>query len=423
MQRKKLTEGVFLSAILADKFKTCRIAIHFLMPSRREDATCAALLPLVLERSCAAWPDMTEFSKKLAGLYGASLSAESTVQGTWRDVSISISGIKDRFALAGESLSAEYARVLFEVAFSPFLVNGAFEEDAVRIEKEKLRQILENEINEKRLYCLRQARRRFFGDSPAGVEKNGYLEELDAVTPKMLIDFYDRMVRTAQIELMVIGADEQAVACQLQSQLDAVQRGCQPLPAFQAMNVLEKPVQASEDMDTVQGKLCLLFTTGRLLDEEEYAAMRVASAIYGSLPTSRLFMNVREKQSLCYYCAAGFSAINGMLSVDSGIEHANARKAQKAILDELYRLQTELVTEKELEDAKRALEGALAGVEDSLYGIENWYLGGILRGSIQTPEQVACRIAPVTAQRVRQVFSMLHLSVVYLLKKGGVADE
>lgn len=422
MQRKMLAPGVWLSAIEADRFKTARITVNFIFPSEKQTATCAALLPLLLERSCAAWPDMTQFSRKLAGLYGASLSSDTMVQGTARVLSVNITGIRDRYALGGESLSAEYARVLFETAFAPAFVDGVFAASAVAVEKQKLREVLETEINDKRSYCVRQAKRRFFGSAPAGVEKNGYLDEVDSITPAQLTAFYHEMIRTAGIELMVIGADADTVANELTKRLATMQRAPAVLAAFEAM-APQTPVRETEHIDTVQGKVCLLFTTGHILSEEEYAAMRLGAAIFGSLPTSRLFTNVREKQSLCYYCAAAYSQVNGMLSVDSGVEHKNAEKTIKAVLQELAALQNEGAGETELADAKRAIIGALDAVEDSLSGIEMWYLGAILRGHIVTPQQVAQALLPVTAEQVQKVLSLLSLSVVYTIGKGGAAHE
>lgn len=422
MQRKNLAKGVYLTAIEADRFKTARITVNFILPSDRQRATLAALLPLMLERSCAAWPDMTAFSRKLAQLYGASLSADTSVQGTGRVLTVNITGIRDSYALKGEPLSAEYAHVLFETAFAPHFVNGVFDESALLVEKQKLRETLETEINEKRLYCVRQAKRRFFGDAPAGVEKNGYLDELDAITARQLTEYYHEMIRTAKIELMTIGADGAAAAAELVQRLAHVQRAPVPLPPFEAM-APRQTLRESEALDTVQGKVCLLFTTGHILSEQEYAAMRLGAAVYGSLPTSRLFTNVREKQSLCYYCAAAYSQVNGMLSVDSGVEHHNAAKTVDAVLHELSELQKNGPTETELADAKRALNSALDGVEDSLSGIEMWYLGGILRGNITTPQQVVESIMPVNALQVKEVLSLLQLSVVYTISKGGAQNE
>lgn len=416
MQRKQLADGVMLTDIPAERFKTGRITLNFILPSQRSTATAAALLPLVLERSCAAWPDMTEFSKVLAKLYGASLSAESAVYGNRRVISVSISGIKDCYALDGEALSQEYARVLFEVAFRPHFTDGVFDEEALEIEKQKLREALENEINEKRTYCIRQAKRRFFGDSPNGVEKNGYLDEVDGITAQQLTAFYHEMIRSAVIEIMVIGADAAQVGESIAVQLSQVERA-PSLPEAPSAMPRTAPLVIKEPMDTVQGKLCLLFTTDAIFNEADEAKLRLATAIYGSLPTSRLFMNVREKQSLCYYCVAGYAPMSGMFMVDSGIEHQNAEKAKDAILAELEALCKVPVPETELEEAKLALCSAMTGVGDSLNGLENWYFGGILKGRIRTPEEAKARIQQISAADIQEMLSHLSLSVAYFLTK------
>ena len=147
MQRKELRGGAALTVLPADQFKTSRITINFILPSRRETATAFALLPIVLERGYAGCPDMTQLSRRLASLYGAGLSADTSVQGENRVVSISICGLRDRYALHGEALSAAYADILFGAAFDPYLVDGAFDPQAVEIEKQKLRELLEGEIN------------------------------------------------------------------------------------------------------------------------------------------------------------------------------------------------------------------------------------------------------------------------------------
>ncbi|MEG2699169.1 MAG: insulinase family protein, partial [Ruthenibacterium sp.] len=166
MNRTQLANGVHSTVLPAEKFKRCRVAVYFLWPSRRETATAEALLPLLMERSYADCPDMTELSKRLAALYGASLSVDMSTLGANRVLSVSVSGIQDAYALEGEKLSAQYAAMALGVAFRPRLVHGLFDAQDVAIEKEQLQELLESEINDKRGYCLRQARRRFYGDAP-----------------------------------------------------------------------------------------------------------------------------------------------------------------------------------------------------------------------------------------------------------------
>lgn len=417
LQRECLAPGVHLNCIPADKFNRCRISLHFRFPASREKATDQALLPLVMDRGYAACPDMTQLSRKLARLYGAALSVETSMQGASRVLSVSITGIKDRFALNGEALTAEYAAIAFGVAFEPCFENGCFSREAVEIEKTTLARQLESEINDKRLYCVRQARRKFFGDSPAGIERDGYLADLPAVTCESLTAVYQEMLRTAQLDVICLGADEAVVRRMILEKLAGIQRE----PA-QLENYLYMPAQPTEhfreEMDLVQAKLCMMFTWNQCAKPEQLNAFRLAMSVFGGSATSRLFLNVREKQSLCYYCASRFASPTAFMMVDSGVEPANAEKAEQAILKELENLVNGPITEEELENSRRGLLSGMTSVGDSLAGLENWYYNEILRGGvINTPEQAASQLMQVSAEDVRQILAGFRYSVGYLVTK------
>ena len=416
MNRIEIAKGAHLSCFDAEKFKRCRITLNFLWPATREYATAEALLPFVMERGYADCPDMTELSMRLAALYGAALSVDCTLNGANRVLTVTIAGIRDAFALAGENLTAAYTELAIGTAFRPYFVNELFDAEAVTIEKEQLRELLESEINEKRSYCIRQARRKFFGDAPAGIERNGYLDEVDSLTPKKLTDAFHRMLRTAQIEVMVLGADADTVREQVCKALAPLDRAPASLIAPAAMPFVQ-PQSFAQAMDTVQGKLCLLFTAGEIFPGEDLSALRVATALLGGTATSRLFTNVREKMSLCYYCAASFQSLTAMLSIDSGVEHADAAAAKAAILKELDALCTGEITDAEIAETKRTLCSSLAAVEDTLMGVESWYFAEICRGTAKTPLEVTAEVKTVTADDIRRVLSKFTLSVAYLITK------
>ena len=157
MERKQLAPGVFITSMSAAKFNRCRITIHLRFPAKRETATDAAVLALVLERGYADCPDMTRLTKKLAKLYGADLTVDARPMGCSHNLCVSVTGIKDQFALEGETLTREYASIALGAAFHPYFVGGTFDPEAVGIEKQMLKKALEDEINDKRLYCLHQA--------------------------------------------------------------------------------------------------------------------------------------------------------------------------------------------------------------------------------------------------------------------------
>ena len=254
-------------------------------------------------------------------------------------------------------------------------MGSTFDPEAVGIEKQMLKKALEDEVNDKRLYCQRQANREFFGDSPAGVRQEGYLEEVDGLTPEALTEAYYEMLRTANIELIVLGCDEAsttAVKDSLLAELSAIDRA--PLPRAENIAMPRRePVRKVEHFDTTQAKLCMLFTLGRPMQPEQLAAVRLAMALYGGSVTSRLFLNVRERDHLCYYCSSSFQSFTGSMAVNSGVEHTDAARAEQAVLKELADSATARSPTKSWKTAAGACLAGMNGLEDTLGGIETWY--------------------------------------------------
>ena len=378
---------------------------------------------MVMERGYADCPDMTTLSIKLAQCYGASLSLDTSVVGANRIFTVTVSGIQDRYALAKEPLSLEYINLLCGIAFRPEVRHSAFDSQAVEIEKQKLAELIASEMNDKRTYCVRQAQRKFFESSPDfAVEKYGYLNEVDKITGRELYNVYKKMVQSARIEIFAAGCPQNELQEQLSENLKNYNRIPQE-KAHSRAQAYQQPQEFTEQMDMVQGKLCLLLTTGRTLTLAEKASMRVAMAVFGASTTSRLFMNVREKLSLCYYCAASYSHETASVRVDSGVEPQNAQLAKQAIMAELADLVQEGPTEEELDNAKKSLITALNAVDDSLHSMESWWIGEAVFGGMMSPEQTIEKTLQVTAKDVQTLLGLLQLSVTYLLTNGGEAHE
>ncbi len=418
MKRTNIENAVHLSEFDVDKFKRCKIALYFTWPSNKNTATAEALLPYLMERSYADCPDMSELSKRLAALYGASLSVDISNVGANRVLCVSVLGIKDEYSLNAENLSMEYAEMALNVAFRPYLVDGVFNEENVEIEKEQLYEQLQSEINDKRTYCIRQARRKFYKNAPQGIEKYGYIEEVKALSAKQVTNAWENIIKTAHIDVMVLGADVKIVKQQVINFLSKVKREPSQILAANAMQKVEAE-EFKEIIDTQQSKLCMMFTMQNPAKQRDFIVLWVATALLGGSATSRLFKNVREKMSLCYYCAAYSEARNGMLTIDSGIEHDNVQKAKEAILNEFDLLMTQDIKEDELNEIKNSICERLKSVQDSPNSIENWYFSEIIRAEeIRTPHDVMNEIKTVSALEIKDILKQFSLSVVYLITKG-----
>ena len=293
-----------------------------------------------------------------------------------------------------------------------------------RIEKESLARRLDAEFNNKRLYCVRQARRKFYGDSPAGIELGGYKSDLPNVTPQTLKAEYDRILSLASIDVMVQGADPALVEELLLQKLAGAARSPQRFAMPLAMPIIETQHFSEEIPGLTQAKLCMLFTRGTPEDLPSITVMRMAMSVFGGSTTSRLFRNVREKQSLCYYCGSSALRATGVMMVDSGVEPGREAQAEAAILKELNDLCTGPITEQEMDDCRRSLLSSLDSLGDSLGGLESWYYGQILRDeALAPPEYGKVLTNAVTADEVREVLQSYHYSVGYTLTAKGEGEN
>ncbi|MDD6187620.1 MAG: pitrilysin family protein [Oscillospiraceae bacterium] len=418
MNRELISKNVHLTVLPNDKFKRNRITVAFVMPNERDKATMYALLPGMLERAYEDYPEMRLFSKKLSKMYSATLSVNSSVVGCNRIVRFTIQGIKNEYCLdKNEDLLKEMCKVLLGVIFRPCLVDGAFAEEWLEIEKYKLREEIEGEINDKRSYCIKNARRKFYGDSLNGVERLGYISEIDGITPKALYDCYKNMIDNAVTEIFITANNPDTSVEMIKNHFSKDRECFASIIPVSNMPCKESAECFTEHIDTVQGKVCLLYTTKRVLTERERYKMLVASALFGGVPSSRLFKNVREKQSLCYYCRAGFNGFSQSMSVDSGVEHCNAQRTVEAVQRELENLINGPISDEEINEIKLAIKNSLNSNYDTLYGLEAWYLNESLRDTFVSPEYAIEQVEKVTVEDIKDVLSLLNLNVIYTITK------
>ena len=219
---------------------------------------------------------------------------------------------------------------------------------------------------------------------------------------------------------MVQGADPALVEELLLQKLAGAARSPQRFAMPLAMPIIETQHFSEKIPGLTQAKLCMLFTRGTPEDLPSITVMRMAMSVFGGSTTSRLFRNVREKQSLCYYCGSSALRATGVMMVDSGVEPGREAQAEAAILKELNDLCTGPITEQEMDDCRRSLLSSLDSLGDSLGGLESWYYGQILRDeALAPPEYGKVLTNAVTADEVREVLQSYHYSVGYTLTAKG----
>lgn len=420
IEQRAICDGVNFRSIRDTKFKTMRISAHLIVPMSRQTAAENALLPFLLSRASREYPDFTKLGQRLAELYGASLNADVQKLGDLQVLSLSASGIADRYALEGEAISGELAKLLCSILFDPPLVDGLFPEDGFEQEKRQTMELIDSEYSDKRTYARQRCEAIMCADEPYGVNRYGGKEDIARVERPALTAAWKRLLDTAKIELMVLGdCDPAPVYEGFRAAFETLGSRKTADCTTKVVRSAEKVNTVTEKMDVAQGKLVMGFRTGTATPDEEVPATRLMAALFGGTPNSKLFLNVREKLSLCYYCSASYNSMKGIMLVQSGVEVKNTERAKEEILRQLDEVKQGNFDESEVEAAKMSLCNSYRTLSDSLGGLENWYLSQTFASHSQQPEEAAAQINAVTRQEIIDAANRVTLDTVYCLVGNG----
>ncbi len=424
-KKNQFSQGVELCEISADGFKSACVSVSFVLPLG-EKASLYALVPNVLCRSSAVYPDITSIERKLASLYGAELSVDISKKGEHQVLKLTISCIDDRFALDGEVITAECSKLLFELVFNPKTENGGFSEDEVESEKRLLIERLYAEISDKRIYAKNRCEEIMFAGEAYGIHRLGNIESIEKITPVSLYEAYVEILRTSKIAVGVSGnTDSSLVAGQLKKYIESINRNVnigETLFVESAEDVQYK----KEQEEVKQGKLVMGFRMGMTSADDNYAPRRVMADLFGGSPHSKLFTVVREKMSLCYYCSARMIRAKGIMLVSSGIESENEEKAKNAILAQLEDIKNGNFTQDDIDSSVKALEDGFKSVTDSPESLDAWFMSQCVDGDYLYPEQFIEEFKNVTKADIIKAARDVTLDTVFMLEgtlKDGEDDE
>lgn len=416
-ERNELQSGVFFNAIKEEKFKSNLISLRFIVPLSLETAAKNALIFPVLLRGSEKFPDLGSISREEESIYDTDISENATKRGDLQILELRMSLLDDRYAIDGMKITERGMALLEDLLLCPVTENGVFRSDYVESEKKTLTEDIRGQVNDKRRYAMRRAVEEMFENDVFGVSELGTEETVAAVCPTCLYKQYKEVLARARIEIFAVGNfDTKALRDRFSAMFGKVERGevycAQTVPMVSAR---AKVKTVYERQSITQGKLAMGFYTGHVSTDMDYAAMQVMNTVYGGGVTGKLFMNVREKLSLCYYCSSMQNGEKGYMLVNAGIEFAKEKQTADEILLQLDHMKNGNITEGEISDAKLAIVNSLGGVKDSTGAILGWYFGCIMNGDMVTPEEKAARVNAVTKEDIVRIANDVKLDTYYFL--------
>lgn len=416
-------EGVRIVSCRTARFKTGQLAFQLVLPLKG-DVSRFSILPYLLNRSCQKYPDYVSLNRALADLYGAELHPSVAKHGENLVLRLSMTMIDSRFALQGEDIILDCAKLLCEVIFHPNVKDGRF--DAAQLEREKRIRLerLESLKNDKRGYAMHRCLQEMCAGEDYSIDALGTPEGIMALTPESVFSAWKEALETARIQINVVGTgDVEKISDLILQYIANVKRDQIMRLHTQVVERAETVRRVEEEEPVKQGKLVLGFRAGMKDPEKDYAAIRTMTDIFGGGTYSRCFMNVREKQSLCYYCSARFLSQKGLIMVQSGIENENAEKVISEVQKQLKDLADGHVTEEDMENSHRAMTDGLNSVGDTPEDLDGWAYMQICEPKFSTPDDIVKAMNAVTAEQVVEAAKNVTLDTIYFMKGTLKGDD
>ena len=416
VKQLQLENGITLRHFQADRFKQGCLSIQFVRQMKAEEAAMNALIPAVLLRGTRTHPDLRAITMRLDELYGASVGTLVRRVGDYQAMGLYCGFIEDRFALPGDRVLAPMVDFLRQLLLESLREDGGFCRSFVESEKKNLIATIESDLNDKRAYAMGQLLKCMCKGDSYGIPRLGEKEAVAAIDHKTLYDHYQQVIRESRVEIFYVGsAPMETVAALLKPLLQAIPRSYVNLPGQTPFRDAGG-ADVTERMDVAQGKLCLGYVTPITNRSPEFVAMQVMNMVFGAGMTSKLFMNVREKLSLCYSVGSSYYGSKGIVTVAAGIDFAKEQQTREEIARQLEACRRGEISQEELNAAKEALLSGLRGTHDSPGSIEGFYATGALSGMGMDPAQYMAAVEQVTVQQVARAAQSVTLHTSYFLK-------
>jgi len=419
-KKQKLKDGINIHIINTDKFKTNLISVFLTTPLTKEEVTKSALVPMVLRRGTHSMPTLEEISKTLEEMYGASFDCGIDKIGDDQVLKFYIEAINNEYLPENEDLFSKTINCLLNIVFNPILENGIFNREYVETEKENLKQIIQGKIDSKATYAQDRCIEEMYKEEPYGLYKYGYIEELEKITPENLYQYYTKLIAECKIDIFVSGKLDEQKVIEMFSQNKSISKinSREPKYIINNGNKLKKQNEINvveEHMDVNQGKLVLGLNIEDNSKKGKYVGL-VYNAILGGIPTSKLFQNVREKESLAYTAGSSYARQKNNIFIKCGIEIEKYEKAVEIIKKQLEDMKKGEFTQEDINNAKTSIIAGIKFIPDEQDTLVTYYFGQELSEYQMIYEEYENEINKVNKQDIVEFANKINIHTIYFLR-------
>lgn len=411
----QLANGVNLHIRQTTQFKTINFSVKFRRPLTEKAAAERSVLSNVLQHSNEKFNTTAAYRNYLDDLFGTVLYFDTTKRGYEHTLYLNVETVNDQYLKESNVLN-EVLETLHYAVLKPNFENGQFVQSVVEREKEMVLERIHSIFDDKTRFAQNRLTQILRPNNAASISANGTEQEVKAITAATLTEAYEAMIAEDLIDIYVVGdVNVDDITAKLQKYLSFNDRV--PFADHTVRNSMPTSIEpyTKEQHDMKQGKLHVGYKAPVLFGDDDFPKMQIFNGIFGGYAHSKIFMNVRERESLAYYASSSYASHYGLLYVVSGIEPSNEQKAIEVIDEQLQAMQEGQISELELAQTKAMLTNQLKEALDSARGQIEIYDQYKDLNEPFTLDTWATRWANVTKEDVQQMAGLIEKEAVYFL--------
>ncbi len=235
---------------------------------------------------------------------------------------------------------------------------------------------------------------------------SGEKEDVLGYKRKEVLEFRDQYYRPNNMMVIAVGNIGGNMAGSIEKYFGSIAPSKLQPKLFKKFSSIQKHPQIRiEKKDLGQVQMMLGFPAFGIFDSRQYAA-KLLGIILGGNMSSRLFAVVREKHALAYSIGAGLDMAEdtGNFTVSAGLDQARIHSALKLIMKELKKVKENLISPRELYQAKEFIKGkTILALEDSSAIADYYGKQELFKKKILTPDEIFALYNRVTREDIQKV--------------------
>lgn len=404
-----------IKVIEETKFKDVGVSIRFLAPLKEETATARSLLAMLFCDYCEAYPSKQAMANHMDELYGMSFHASTMGYGKGQVLELKSRSLDAKYIGFQIDLLEEQFAFLHEVLFHPYLENNCFASKMVEEAKVLLLSKMQRMWDDPSSYSVHRALELVDKTAPISVSALGMQKQLESTTIHDLMNVYHQLLTDDEIEVIVCGNVKEERIIQLCNQYLSFEGTHSRKEHAYQVNV-SKPLRRVEESKAIsQTYLMLVYQTNIPVNDDRYWALKVANAILGQYPSSFLFQEVREKNSLCYSIFSNLISFDGALGITTGINRKDIDQALDLIHEQVKRVQEGDFSDELLETSKDLLYASIKSTKDEMASIMAFMYQNMLLDFNCDLNEVLSIIKSISRTEVIEAMNQIEEKLIYIL--------